>query len=159
MSKAAGTPRTRTSRTKDAPTPTRPPSAAATAVRAAAAGARPVEPPVPDPVTLDDGTEVVFSFSHWLKSKGLDDDKPVEAGGRVWQFRTTGTTEENSKLFAAMATGQYVDALRIMLVDGDQAEELVACLRVPFASKDEQRMWREFVEAVSGVTLGNSSAS
>lgn len=137
------------SRQKAGPTPARP----------RAAGAAPVPEPKPDAVVLEDGTAVVFSFSQWLTKAGLDETKPVEAGGRVWDFRPSGSMEENTRLYTAMATGNYKAALELMLADPDEVGDLMAVLRVPFATRDESRMWLEFTQAVSGVTLPESPAS
>lgn len=161
--KTAAEKRAAAERAKAGPTPTRNQRAEQLAAGVAAArngGAAPsVQPPKPEPVEAADGTMVVFSFDRWLADHGLGGPKPVEAGGRIWQFRASGSTDENGRLFAAMATGDYKSALGLMLVDPEQLDELLACLTVPFATRDESLMWRQFTEAVSGVTLGESSAS
>lgn len=127
--------------------------------RAARPGAVPVKPPALQPVQLEDGTQVVFSFSHYLAQHGLTGSKPVEVGGRIFQFRATGTMEENTLLFQHMATGKYREALALQLVDPSEVDELMALVQVPFATVSEQKMWLAFTEAVSGVTVGESSAS
>lgn len=136
-------------RKKTGPTPARP----------RIAGAPPVAPPEPQPVLLEDGTEVVFSFSQWLTDRGLTASKPVEVGGRVFQFRAAGSTVDNALLLQHMMTGKYKEAVELMLVDPAEVDAVLAGLVLPFAQDEEQKLWGAFTRAISGVTVGESSAS
>lgn len=140
-------PRKSTPRAKAGPTPPRP--------RAVPAAAEPVL----EPVELEDGTRVVFSFTDWLTKRGLLEDKPVEVGGRVFAFRSSTSATDNAQLFAHMATGRYREFLELMLVDASEVDELLGLMRVPIDTKAERELWLNFAEAIAGVTLGESPAS